>query len=161
MSTAKSWTFGNAPAEEIARLTGRGLLEAIISGRLPQPPICETLGFALVEVGEGTAAFEGEPSARLLNPLGAVHGGWLLTLVDSAGGCAAHSTIPPGVGFGTIETKANFSRPIRPDSGLVRAEGRVVGRGRQIISTDVRVTDAAGRLLGHGTSTLMVLAPRA
>lgn len=160
MISPSSPRFGNAAPEEIARLTGRELLQAIIDGRLPQPPIAEALSFLLVEIGDGFAAFEGEPSARLLNPLGVVHGGWLLTLVDSAGGCAAHSTVGAGVGFGTVETKANFSRPILPDTGRVRAEGRVVVRGRQIITTEVRVTDRTGRVLGHGTSTLMVLPAR-
>jgi uncharacterized protein (TIGR00369 family) len=93
-----------------------------------------------------------------LNPLGIVHGGWALTLIDSACGCAAHTLLPAGDSYATIETKANFSRPIAEDSGRVRAEGRVVGRGRRIISCEARIVDAKGRLLAHGTSTLMVLA---
>ena len=80
--------------------------------------------------------FEGEPGPHLLNPLGGVHGGWALTLIDTVTGCAAHSILPAGVGFATIETKANFSRPIAADTGRVRAEGRVVGKGRTIISAE-------------------------
>jgi uncharacterized protein (TIGR00369 family) len=86
-----------------------------------------------------------------------VHGGWALTLIDSAAGCAAHTLLPAGASYATIETKANFSRPIVEDSGRVRAEGRAIGRGRRIISCEARVVDAKGRLLAHGTSTLMVL----
>jgi uncharacterized protein (TIGR00369 family) len=92
-----------------------------------------------------------------LNPLGIVHGGWALTLIDSAAGCAAHTLLPAGASYATIETKANFSRPIAEDSGRVRAKGRAIGRGRRIISCEARVVDAQGRLLAHGTSTLMVL----
>ena len=86
-----------------------------------------------------------------------VHGGWALALIDSITACAAHSTLPAGVGFTTIETKTNFSRPIAPDTGCVRAEGRVVGKGRTIISAEGKIVDARGRLLTHGTSTVMVL----
>ena len=89
-----------------------------------------------------------------------MHGGWALTLIDSAAGCAAHTLLPAGVSYTTIETKANFSRPIAEDRGRVRAEGRAVGRGRRIISCEARVVDAKGRLLAHGTSTLMVLPGR-
>jgi uncharacterized protein (TIGR00369 family) len=59
--------------------------------------------------------------------------------------------------FTTIETKVNFSRPITTDTGRVRAEARVVSRGRRILSAEARVTDAMGRILAHGTSTLMVV----
>lgn len=149
--------YGIASPDEIAGMTGREMLEAMLAGRLPAPPIGGTMDFRLVEVGDGLAVFEGEPSAKLLNPLGSFHGGWALTLIDSATGCAGHSTLAPGQGFTTIETKANFTRAIRPDSGRVRAEGRVVARGRRIISTEAKVTDASGRILAHGTSTLMVL----
>lgn len=146
---------------EVGLMSGRELLQAMVDGRLPPPAIAETMSFRLVEVGDGFAAFEGDAGPHLLNPLGIVHGGWALTLIDSAAGCAAHTLIPAGVSYTTIETKANFSRPITPDTGTVRAEGRVVGRGRRIISCEARVADANGRLLAHGTSTLMVLADKA
>jgi uncharacterized protein (TIGR00369 family) len=147
---------GVAKREEIAGLSGLEVLQAMIEGRLPAPPISKTLSFRLVEVGDGFCVFEGEPGPHLLNPLGGVHGGWALTLIDSVTGCAAHTTLPPNVGYATIETKANFSRPIAPDTGRVRAEGRVVGKGRTIISSEGRIVDTRGRLLAHGTSTLMV-----
>jgi len=148
--------FGVASREETATLTGRQFLQAIIEGRLPAPPIAQALTIRLVEVGDGFAIFEGEPGPHLLNPAGVVHGAWALALIDSAAGAAAHSTLPAGVGFSTIETKANFSRPIAPDTGRVRAEGRIVGRGRTIISAEGKLVDGRGRLLAHGTSTVMV-----
>jgi uncharacterized protein (TIGR00369 family) len=147
---------GVAKREEIAGLSGLEVLRAMIEGRLPAPPISKTLSFRLVEVGDGFCVFEGEPGPHLLDPMGGVHGGWALTLIDSVTGCAAHTTLPPNVGYATIETKANFSRPIAPDTGRVRAEGRVVGKGRTIISSEGRIVDTRGRLLAHGTSTLMV-----
>ncbi len=143
-------------------MSGRELLEGVASGRLPMPPIGQTLSFGLVEVGEGTAVFEGEPGDHLLNPMGIVHGGWALTLIDSATGCAAHTLLPAGVGYTTVETKVNFSRAIRADTGRVRCTGRVINQGRQIISAEAVVTGSDGRVLAHGTSTLLVLsdAPR-
>jgi uncharacterized protein (TIGR00369 family) len=118
------------------------------------------LGFALAQVGDGVAVFEGTPSPALFNPLGTVHGGWALTLIDSATGCAAHTTLDKGILYTTVETKVNFSRAIMPDTGRVRAEGTVISRGRQIITTESRVLSKDGRILAHGTSTLLVLGPR-
>lgn len=144
-------------AEAFASMTGRDLLQAMLEGRLAGPGIGGTLSFTLVEVDEGRVVFEGETGPHLLNPAGTVHGGWALALIDSAAGCAAHSLLPAGVGYSTLETRSNFVRPIRVDTGLVRCEGRVVNHGRQIITADAWVRDAEGRLLAHGGSTLMVL----
>jgi len=156
VQTATARRYGVAMAEDVSGMSGKEVLQAIVDGRLPAPPITATLTFELVEVGDGFAAFEGDPGPHLLNPLGTIHGGWALTLIDSAAGCAAHSLLPAGVGYATVETKGNFSRPITPETGRVRAEGRVVARGRQIVSAEVRVLDASGRVLAHGTSTIML-----
>src|SRR5260370_36389861 len=145
--------FGVAPRGDIDGLTGREFLQAIIDGRLPAPPIARTMSIKLVEVGDGFAAFEGTPGPHMLNPLGGVHGGWALTLIDSITGCAGHSTLPAGVGFAALETKTNFSPPIAADTGRVRAEGRVVGPGRTVISAEGKIRDADGRRLAHGNST--------
>jgi uncharacterized protein (TIGR00369 family) len=155
--------YGLADPREVAGMSGREMLQAMIEGRLPAPPISQTLKFELVEVGDGFAVFEGEPGAHLLNPLGTVHGGWALTLIDSAAACACHSLLPAGSSYTTIETKCNFSRPIKPDTGRVRAEGRVVSQGRQIMSAQAQLLAQDGRVLAHGTSTIMVFSgvPRA
>lgn len=151
------YRYGLARPDNVAGKTGREILQAIVDGHLPQAPISETMSFWIVAVGEGFAAFEGEPGKHLLNPMGSVHGGWALTLIDSVAGCAGHSLLPAGVGYATIETKGNFSRPITRDTGRVRAEGRAVAQGRQIISVEARVLTADGKVLAHGTSTILVL----
>jgi uncharacterized protein (TIGR00369 family) len=148
--------FGVATREQMGALTGRQFLQAIIDGRLPAPTIAKTLSFKPVEVGDGFAVFEGEPGQDLLNPLGSVHGGWALALIESATAAAVHSTLPAGASFATIETKGNFSRLILADTGKVRAEGRLVNAGRTIVSAEARIVDGRGRLLAHGTSTVMV-----
>ena len=160
MLTTAPGVYGVSDPAEVKLMSGREFLQALIDGRLPAPPMARTLSFLLVEIGDGFAAFEGDAGPHLLNPLGIVHGGWALTLIDSAAGCAAHTLVPAGSSYTTVETKVNFSRPIAKDTGRVRAEGRVVGRGRRIISCEARVVDAKGRLLAHGTSTLMVLADK-
>jgi uncharacterized protein (TIGR00369 family) len=152
--------FGLAKADDLRALSGLEFLRAMMKGDQPSPRMSDTLGFRLVEVGEGIAIFEGEPSPALLNPLGAVHGGWALTLVDSATGCAVHSVLAPGVGYTTVETKVNFTRAIAPDGGTVRCEGRIVTRGRRIATAEARLLSADGKVLAHGTSTLMILEPR-
>lgn len=159
MTDEPEWRYGVATREEIAGMTGREVLQAIIDGRLPQAPISEIMSFRLAEIGGGTAVFEGTAGEHLLNPAGTVHGGWALTLIDSATGCAAYSLLPADVSYTTVETKGNFSRPIFADSGLIRCEARAVSAGRRIISCEAHVTDADGRILAHGTSTLLVLHP--
>lgn len=146
-----------AGAQRLLGMSGLEAMQLLIAGGHGAPSIATTLGFTLAEVDDGKAVFIGEPSDRILNPLGIVHGGWALTLIDSCTGCAAHTTLPAGVGYTTVETKVNFVRAITPATGPVRAEGRVVARGRTIITAEGTLTDSRGKLLAHGTSTLMVL----
>ena len=130
---------GVLPREKIATMTGLEVLRAMAAGELPGPGMGKTMGFRLVEVEQGLAVFEGIPGPHLLNPLGSVHGGYALTLIDSACGCAVHSELDAGVGYTTVETKVNFTRAIDPAGGLVRCEGRVQSRGRPIAT--VRMSD--------------------
>jgi uncharacterized protein (TIGR00369 family) len=149
--------YGVSTLDQIKGLSGLEMLRAMIAGELPAAPIAEPLGFRLVEAGPGRAVFVGTPNANLLNPLGAVHGGWALTLIDSACGCAVHTELDAGIGYTTVETKVNFTRPIAPDGGPVRCEGRVLSRGRQIATAEAFLRSAEGKLLAHGTSTLIIL----
>ena len=109
-----------------------------------------------IEVGDGFAVFEGEPGPDLLNPLGSIHGGWTLALIESATAAAVHSTLPAGASFATIETKGNFARLIVPETGRVRVEGRVINAGRTLVSAEAKIVDGRGRLMAHGTSTAMI-----
>jgi uncharacterized protein (TIGR00369 family) len=143
----------------VKTMAGIDILRGVVDGSLPSPPIARALNFWLAVVSPGRAVFEGEPTYDSLNPLGGVHGGWALTLIDSATGCAGQTLLEAGVGYATVETKANMTKGIKPNSGLYRCEGRVIVQGRQIITTDAQLTGPDGKIYAHGTSTLMVLRP--
>jgi uncharacterized protein (TIGR00369 family) len=138
-------------------MSGLEALQLIASGELPPPPIAQTLGFGAIEVEEGTATFTIEPAEFHYNPIGVVHGGLALALLDSAMGCAVHSTLAAGVAYTTLGLNANFVRPLTSTTGLVRCTGTVVHAGRTVATAEGRVVDAAGKLYAHGTSTLLVL----
>ena len=150
--------YGVSSFDEIKGLTGLEMLRKMIAGELPAAPIAEPMGFRLAEVEKGRALFEGEAGPHQRNPLGAIHGGWALTLIDSACGCAVHTELDAGIGYTTVETKVNFTRPI--PEGKVNCEGRVLSRGRQIATSEAFLRSADGKLLAHGTSTLIILYPR-
>lgn len=148
------------PLETLSRSAGLSGLEALqlmAAGELPPPPIAQTLGFGGIEVAEGRVTFEIEPAVFHYNPIGVVHGGLALALLDSAMGCAVHSTLPPGVVYTTLEVKANFVRPLTASTGLVRCTGNVVHVGRTVATAEGRVVDADGKLYAHGTSTLLIV----
>jgi len=152
--------YGTITPEQLQSLSGIEIIKAMIAGELPGPPIAGLMGFRLIEAEQGLAIFEGTPGPSLLNPLGAVHGGYALTLIDSACGCALHTELGAGIGYTTVETKVNFTRPIDPEGGPVRCEGRVLSRGRTIATSEAYLRSAEGKLLAHGTSTLIIFAPR-
>jgi uncharacterized protein (TIGR00369 family) len=137
--------------------TGLETIEAIFAGQLPPPPIAELMGFRGVEVEPGRAVFELEPGPQHYNPIGSVHGGVAMTLLDSAMGCAIHSLLDAGVLYATLEVKTNFVRPITVDTGLVRCEGTVLHSGSRVATAEGRVVDAEGKLLAHGTTTCLIL----
>jgi uncharacterized protein (TIGR00369 family) len=148
--------FGVTPLDQVMAYDGLSFLQAIVDGTLPAPPIAETLGFALAHVENGKAVFEGMPEFRHYNPIGTVHGGFAMTLMDSCLACAIHTTLAKGEAYTTLEVKVNLVRPITKDTGLIRATGRLIHRGRTIATSEGDVRDAAGSLLAHGTTTCMI-----
>ncbi|HWC83997.1 MAG TPA: PaaI family thioesterase [Pseudonocardiaceae bacterium] len=138
--------------------TGLEFLQAMASGELPGPPIADTMGFTLAEVQHGRAVFTAETGEYLYNPIGMVHGGFAATLLDSAAGCAVHSTLSPGVGYTSLDINLKFLRPIKSDSGPLRAIGTVITKGRRTALAQSELRDAADRLLAHATSTCMIFA---
>ena len=152
---------GVVPTETLQSYKGIDFLQAMIDGKVPQPPMCGTLGFRLAEVGDGFAAFEGLPEFRHYNPIGTVHGGFAATLLDSALGCAVFSTMAKGETWTTLELKFNLVRPIFKDTGPMRAEGRIIHRGRTVATSEGALKDRAGKLYAHATTTCMVFPAKA
>lgn len=138
-------------------ISGIEFLRAIVDGKLPQPPISQTMGYRLSEVGEGWARFEIEPGEHLYNPIGMVHGGVASTLLDSTMACAIQSTLPAGTAYTTVELKINLIRAIHADTGKLVAEGRIINVGRKIGIAEGSLKDTAGKLYAHGTTTCLIL----
>src|SRR5262249_45305663 len=138
--------------------SGLAFLRWRAARRLPSPPIAHLMGFTRGRVGSGRGVFAGRPGGRRCHPMGAVHAGLAVSLLDSALGCAVHTTLPAGSRYTTLETKVNFVRPVTAASGRLLCEGRVVHRGSTIATADGRLTmEANGSLLAHGTSTCLIM----
>lgn len=141
-----------------ATMTGMEYMEAIVAGELPPPPIAVTMRLRPIELGDGRCVFEGEPGEEHYNPIGVVHGGYAATLLDSALGCAVHTTLPAGVGYTSLGIEAKYVRPITRDTGRVLCEADVVYRGRRQATAEAKLTAAAdGKLLAHAVATCMIL----
>ena len=147
-------------ARRLAELDGLSALRAIMAGDIPPPPIGVLLGFEPVEVEEGRVVFAVEPGEQHYNPIGTVHGGLAATLIDSATGCAVHSTLPAGTGYTTTDIQVRYVRPITRATGRILCEGTVVHRGRRLATAEARVT-AGDQLLAHGTASVLILTPAA
>lgn len=138
------------------QLSGLEQLQAMISADA-QPSIGRTLDFSLVEVGDGLAVFEGNPDERTYNPMGAVHGGYAATLLDSACGIATHSKLAAGQGYTTLELKVAYHRAMTANTGPVRAVGMVTTFGRRVAFAEAKLTDQQGRILASASSTLLLM----
>lgn len=148
--------IGTIPRDDVALYSGLELLQRIIDGHYPAPPIGERLNFGLTEVSEGRAVFRGLPGERHLNPLGSVHGGWTGTIMDSALACAVQTLLAKGEAYTTVEFKVNLTRPITSRTGEVVCEGRVVSKGRTIAVSEATPKDKDGKLLAFGTETCTI-----
>jgi len=147
---------GVARPEQIAGKTGLEMMQAMLRGEIPYPPIARTLDFLILEAGLGRAVFQGTPGVDHLNPMGSVHGGWFATLLDSALGCAVHTMMPPGRGYTTAELGVNLVKAITPKVQRVRAEGKVIHCGRQLATAEARLIGPDGTLYAHATTTCLV-----
>src|SRR5438309_8435946 len=140
-----------------AGLSGLEFIKAIFDGKLPSPPITATMGFTGGTVEEGKVTFVGEPGEYLYNPIGVVHGGFAMTILDSAMGCAVQTTLAAGEAYTTLEAKVNFVRPITLETGPVRCEGVVLHRGGKVATAEGRLfAERTGKLLAHGSTTCLV-----
>jgi uncharacterized protein (TIGR00369 family) len=137
-------------------MSGLDFVRGLVEGTLPLNTIAQTLGYDVSEVESGRVVVTAIPSGLHLNPAGTVHGGFAATLLDSCMGLAVQSTLERGAGQTTLEFKISLLRPITPETGLIKAEGIVLSRGRRVGTAEGRLTDGNGRLLAHGTTTCLI-----
>jgi uncharacterized protein (TIGR00369 family) len=153
-----TWEDPLASLPAAAGMSGLDYMKALFEGRLPPPPIMATMGISGGNVEEGKAIFFGEAGEFLYNPIGVVHGGFAMTILDSAMGCAVHTTLAAGERYTSLETKVNFVRPITVETGPVRCEGVVLHRGGTVATAEGKLMSAnTGKLLAHGTSTCLIV----
>ena len=150
-------TYGTVSADRQKEMSGLEFVQGLADGTLPLNTIAQTLGYDVAEAVSGRVIVTALPTNAHLNPAGTVHGGLAATLLDSCMGLAVQSTLEKGVSQTTLEFKISLVRPITPETGLIRAEGVVLNRGRRIGTAEGRVTDGKGRLLAHGTTTCLIL----
>lgn len=152
-----SWADPMEIAAHFRAQGGPDALQEMVAGRLPQPPLAQTMGFRLVEASKGCAVFALTPAEYHYNPIGVVHGGVAATLLDSAMGCAVNASLPAGTTYTTLEIKVNYLRPLTMTTGEVRAEGTVTHLGRRIAVAEGRLIDAAGKLYATASTTCLVM----
>lgn len=149
-------TYGTVSADRQKELSGLEFVRGLVDGTLPLNTMAETLGYDLIEAVSGRVVVSAVPSHAHLNPAGTVHGGLAAALLDTCMGLAIQSTLDKGVAQTTLEFKISLLRPITPETGLIKAEGTVLSRGRRIGTAEGRITDSEGRLFAHGTTTCLI-----
>ena len=152
-----SWSDPALYAAAARDVDGLTFLKRMASGEIPPPPIVTTLGMTLEEVEEGRVVFGFEPAEFHYNPIGSVHGGVYATLLDSACGCVVQSALPAGARYTSLDLTVKFLRGMSVETGPTRCEGKLIHMGRSTALAEARLTDAAGRLYAHATSSCMLL----
>lgn len=148
--------FGVTPIEEMREMSGLEFLQKVFLQDGPRPPIGQIMNFGQSEIAVGQVMFEGNPSAAFYNPIGTVHGGYALTMLDSCMSCAVQSTLPKGMGYTTVELKVNFVKAMTASTGTIRAEGKVINVGKRIGTAEGRIVDKDGKLIAFGTTTCLI-----
>lgn len=158
MTRARTFTW-EEPTPYRHRADGKSGLELLrlaVAGEFPPPPIAMLMDIRLTEIERGRAVFTGTPQEYHYNPLGTVHGGYGATVLDSAMGCAVHSTLDAGDLYTTLEFKINFIRALTHETGVVRGIGKVISETRTTAIAEGRIEDGEGRLYAFATTTCVI-----
>ncbi|MFW1801414.1 PaaI family thioesterase [Acinetobacter nematophilus] len=144
--------------KSLKEMTGLEFLQAMIDGDIPRASISETIPMDLHEIAKGYANFIVKADERHLNPLGGVHGGFAATALDSATGCAVHTTLEAGVGYGTIDLNVKMCRPV-PQNKPLFAIGQLINSSKNLAISEGKLVDEDGKLYAHATATCMIIRP--
>ncbi len=153
------WEDPAPTADFVRRSSGLESIRAIQAGGLARPPISALVNFTIAEVDEGRVVVEGYPGEEHYNPIGVVHGGFALTIFDTAMSCAIHTLLPAGVAYTTTDVQVRFIRGVTTATGAVRCEGVALHVGRSTAVAEAKMYDGEGRLLGIGTTACAILRP--
>lgn len=155
-SRTVTWHDPHRSAQAGLAMAGIDYLNAMVEGTIPPPPIAQLIQMDFTEAEPGRVVFTCTPDESAYNPIGAVHGGLVCTLLDSVAGCALHSTLPAGKGYTSVEIKISYLKAVRATSGQLTAVGTVVKAGSRVGFTEGVVTDASGTVVATASSTLLV-----
>lgn len=147
---------GIASPDMIVGRSGLEIMQALLAGKVPYPPMADTMGVSLMQVEQGLAVFQGTPTRAHYNPMGSVHGGWFATLLDFALGAAVHSSLPANQGYTTADLHVHMVRAARSDTGPLRAIAKIVHCGRQLATAEGRIEGPDGTLYAHGTTSCIL-----
>lgn len=139
-------------------MTGLEFLQAMIEGHIPLASISKTIPMQPTEISEGSVTFKAQADHNHLNPLGGVHGGFAATVLDSVTGCAVHTMLPAGVGYGTIDLNVKMCRPL-PQNQVLIATGKVINLSKNLGISEGKITDEEGKLYAYATATCMIIRP--
>ncbi|WP_299724587.1 PaaI family thioesterase [uncultured Tateyamaria sp.] len=143
--------------DALLSMSGLDFMQGMAAGKLPGPPISQTMGYTVHSVEDGRVTFRGTPEFNVTNPMGTVHGGWYGTLLDSAMACAVMTKVPAGSVYTTLEYKINITRAIPLGTeidciGIIDHAGRSTG----VASGEIRgVKD--GKLYATGSTTCIIM----
>lgn len=143
----------------IDKMTGLEIMQGIVDGTIPHPKMADTIPMKATSASEGRVVFEVIADDRHTNPLGGIHGGFAATVMDSVTGCAIHTMLVAGQGYGTIELNVKMLKPI-PKDKIMKAEGSVISISKSLGVSEGRLTDADGTLLAYASATCMVMRPK-
>jgi len=143
----------------IDEMSGNDLILAMLEGKIPQPPIMDTVPMRITEVSKGIVKFIVKADHRHLNPMGGVHGGFAATVLDSVTGCAVHTMLDAGVGYGTVDLSLKMLRPI-PVGVDLYAEGKLINISKSLGVSEGAIKGADGKLYSHATCTCILQRPQ-
>ena len=139
-------------------MTGLEFLQAMIEGQIPRASISETIPMNIQKITHGHTTNKEKADSRHLNPIRGVHGGFAATARDSCTGCAIHTTLEAGVGYGTIDLNVKMCRPVPKDKELL-AIGTVINLSKNLAISEGKLVDEDGKLYAHATATCMIIRP--
>jgi uncharacterized protein (TIGR00369 family) len=145
--------LGTVPRELMLRYSGLEILRQLMLRELAAPPMSRLIPFHLLDISEGRAVLESEPTEQFYNTMGICHGGYAMTLLDTCMGVSIYTRLGPGIGYTTIETKVNFVRPLTKDTGKIQGVGTAIHVGHRTGTAEGRLIDVSGKVYAHGTTT--------